>query len=240
MSTMTDPAGWEPEALHHIGYGMYVVSAASKGRANAQVANALMQVCADPVSVAVCLNKQNLTHKYVAASRRFAASVLSEGAPLSFIGRLGFKSGRDIDKLESVETVAGVTGIPIVTQYATASLEVEVKKELDVWTHTLFVGTVVASRVLGDGVPMSYGFYHSVKRGVTPKSAPSYVAQHDQMKEDSRMSKYKCTVCGYIYDPAAGDPDNGVAPGTSFADIPEDWTCPVCGAAKSEFEKVEE
>jgi rubredoxin len=47
-------------------------------------------------------------------------------------------------------------------------------------------------------------------------------------------------VCGYIYDPAVGDPDNGVAPGTSFEAIPGDWTCPVCGAAKSEFEKTEE
>ncbi len=50
--------------------------------------------------------------------------------------------------------------------------------------------------------------------------------------------KWKCTVCGYIYDPAVGDPDNGVPPGTSFEDIPDDWTCPECGADKSEFEKV--
>jgi len=50
--------------------------------------------------------------------------------------------------------------------------------------------------------------------------------------------KWKCTVCGYIYDPANGDPDNGVPPGTSFEDLPDDWTCPECGADKSEFEKV--
>ena len=52
------------------------------------------------------------------------------------------------------------------------------------------------------------------------------------------MDKYECTVCGYIYDPADGDPDNGVDPGTSFDDIQDDWTCPVCGADKSQFEKV--
>ena len=44
------------------------------------------------------------------------------------------------------------------------------------------------------------------------------------------MSKWECTACGYVYDPALGDPDNGVAPGTPFEDIPEDWTCPQCGA----------
>ena len=51
------------------------------------------------------------------------------------------------------------------------------------------------------------------------------------------MKKYTCVVCGYVYDPAAGDPDNGVAPGTAFADIPDDWTCPVCGAGKDDFTK---
>ena len=50
------------------------------------------------------------------------------------------------------------------------------------------------------------------------------------------MAKYVCTYCGYIYDPAAGDPENGIAAGTSFADLPDDWVCPVCGAAKEDFE----
>ena len=49
------------------------------------------------------------------------------------------------------------------------------------------------------------------------------------------MKKYVCNVCGYIYDPSAGDPDNGVAPGTAFEDIPDDWVCPECGVPKSEF-----
>ncbi|RFM20732.1 rubredoxin [Clostridium botulinum] len=47
--------------------------------------------------------------------------------------------------------------------------------------------------------------------------------------------KYLCEACGYIYDPEQGDPDNGVAPGTAFEDVPEDWVCPLCGLPKSEF-----
>ncbi len=54
------------------------------------------------------------------------------------------------------------------------------------------------------------------------------------------MKKYVCTVCGWIYDPVVGDPDNGVAPGTSFEDIPEDWVCPLCGVGKDEFEPTED
>jgi rubredoxin len=51
------------------------------------------------------------------------------------------------------------------------------------------------------------------------------------------MDKYVCSVCGYVYDPKDGDPDNGIKAGTSFKDLPGDWTCPVCGAAKDLFEK---
>jgi rubredoxin len=53
------------------------------------------------------------------------------------------------------------------------------------------------------------------------------------------MAKYKCIVCGYIYDPELGDPDGGVAPGTPFEEIPDDWVCPICGVGKSEFKKVD-
>jgi rubredoxin len=53
------------------------------------------------------------------------------------------------------------------------------------------------------------------------------------------MDKYICVICGYVYDPEAGDPANGVDPGTPFDKVPEDWVCPECGAGKSDFEKVE-
>ena len=52
------------------------------------------------------------------------------------------------------------------------------------------------------------------------------------------MKKYQCTICGYIYDPAKGDPDNGAAPGTPFESLPADWVCPDCGADKSLFEAM--
>lgn len=51
------------------------------------------------------------------------------------------------------------------------------------------------------------------------------------------MEKYVCDVCGYVYDPAVGDPDNGIAPGTKFEDLPADWVCPLCSMDKTHFEK---
>lgn len=54
------------------------------------------------------------------------------------------------------------------------------------------------------------------------------------------MKKYKCLMCEYVYDPAVGDPDNGVEPGTGFENLPSDWICPECGAGKDEFELIED
>jgi rubredoxin len=54
----------------------------------------------------------------------------------------------------------------------------------------------------------------------------------------STPAKYKCTVCGHVYDPAEGDPDSGIAPGTLFEDIPEDWVCPICGVGKGDYIKM--
>jgi len=54
------------------------------------------------------------------------------------------------------------------------------------------------------------------------------------------MAKWKCTACEYVYDPAKGDPDSGIPPGTAFEDLPDDWVCPVCGVPKDMFEKLEE
>ncbi|WP_438041398.1 rubredoxin [Sorangium sp. So ce128] len=54
------------------------------------------------------------------------------------------------------------------------------------------------------------------------------------------MKKYRCLVCGFVYDPAVGDPDTGVAPGTSFEDLPDSWMCPECGATKADFEPIDE
>ena len=63
----------------------------------------------------------------------------------------------------------------------------------------------------------------------------SAIVRTDRQGETA-MQKYVCVVCGYVYDPEEGDPDNGVAPGTAFADLPADWACPECGAGTEDFE----
>lgn len=224
-------------ALYKIGYGVYVVCSYEDDKINGQIANTIIQVSSEPPKVAVAINKKNLTHEYIQKSSVFTASILSQETPLNFIGQFGFKSGRDINKFEGVQYRKGDTGAPIVLDNALAYLEAKVTNSVNVGTHTLFIGDVVAAEILKEGEPMTYAYYHIVKRGSTPKTAPHYI---DVKKEEAKpkMSKYECTVCGYIYDPALGDPDGKIPPGTPFEKLPDDWTCPVCGAPKSDFKEV--
>lgn len=223
-------------ALHKISYGIYIVTSGAEGKFNGQIANSMFQVTSDPATVAISINKQNYTHALIQQSRKFTVSILSEAAPMTFIGLFGFKSGRDIDKFQNVKTKIGVTRIPIVLENAVSYLEVELEKDLDCGTHTIFVGNILEGDILSDAQPMTYAYYQKVKGGKSPKTAPTYVKEESQTVS-AAADKYVCSVCGYVYDPAAGDPDNGVAPRTKFEEVPETWTCPVCGADKSKFEK---
>ena len=226
------------KALHKLGYGMYVVSSRKGDRLNGQIANTVFQITSEPPTIAVSINKNNLTHQFITESKVFTASVLCQDTPLSFIGHFGFKSGRDIDKFDGINYKIGETQAPVVIDNAVAYMEAKVTQQVDVGTHTIFIGEVVDADVLTEEVCMTYDYYHQVKRGTTPKTAPVYI--EEKKVEALKAPKYRCTVCGYIYDPELGDPDGGIKPGTPFEELPDDWVCPVCGASKSQFERIEE
>jgi flavin reductase (DIM6/NTAB) family NADH-FMN oxidoreductase RutF/rubredoxin len=228
----------DTKALYKLGYGLYIVSSKKGKKINGQVANTVFQITSQPPTIAVSINKTNLTYQYIKQSRVFTASILAQDTPLAFIGHFGFKSGRDIDKFKGIKHKMGVTKAPIVTDHALAYLEAKVTQEVDAGTHSIFLGKLVGAEVIEEGEPLTYAYYHQIKRGTTHKTAPSYI--EEKKEEGTKMAKYRCTVCEYVYDPELGDPDGGIAPGMPFEDIPDDWVCPVCGAAKSEFEKIED
>jgi flavin reductase (DIM6/NTAB) family NADH-FMN oxidoreductase RutF/rubredoxin len=220
--------------LRKISYGMYVVCSKKDGKFNGQIANTVIQVSSDPATMAICINKQNLTHEYIQASKAFTVSILAKVTPLPFIGNFGFKSGRDIDKFVDIKTITGTTGIPLIQDWCLGYLEAEVIGEHDTGTHTIFLGKLIGAEVQKEGEPMTYAYYHQVKGGTSPQTAPTYIKE-EKPKGEKKMQKYKCEVCGYIYDPTKGDADNSVPIGTSFEDLPKDWVCPICGADKSVF-----
>ena len=229
----------DSKAFHKISYGLYLVCSKKGDKFNGQIANTVIQVTSDPPKIAVAINKENLTNEFIRESKVLTVSILSKEAPMKFIGHFGFKSGRELDKFEGMHYKVGVTGAPIIIENSIAYLETKVVGSLDVGTHTVFIGEVVGAEVIDEyEEPMTYAYYHEVKRGKSPKNAPTYIKEEkEEKKEVLKMAKYRCSVCGYVYNPEKGDPDSGIDPGTPFEEIPDDWVCPVCGASKDLFEK---
>ena len=226
-------------ALHKISYGLYIVTSGKDGKFNGQIANSMFQVTSDPATVAISINKENYTHGLIKLSRKFVVSILAQSAPMNFIGLFGFKSGRDINKLQNIKTKTGTSKVPIVLENTVAYIEVELEKELDCGTHTIFAGNIIEGDVISNEEPMTYAYYQQVKGGKSPKTAPTYMKEEPVAKSEQSTpaARYVCSVCGYVYDETLGDPDNSIAPGTKFEDLPQSWKCPVCGADKTKFEK---
>ncbi len=164
----------DTQAFHRLSYGMYVVASGFEGDCNAQIANTVFQITSDPPRMGISINKQNYTHDFLVRTGVFSVSVITEEADMVFIGRFGFRCGRDYPKLQGVRSMKGSTGVPIVTENACAFLEGKVVGSLDCGTHTLFLGEVIDAGLLGDQPPMTYSHYHLVKKGKSPKTAPTY------------------------------------------------------------------
>ena len=222
------------KSFQKIGYGVYIICSKSGVKINGQIANTAFQVTSEPATVAISINKLNLTHEFIKSSKVFSISILAKTAPMTLIGQFGFKSGRDMNKFEGINYKIGVTGVPIILDQTVSAIEAKVVNEMDCGSHTIFLGEIVDCEVLSDAEPMTYAYYHEVKGGKSPKTAPTYVKEEASQPVENKV-RFVCNVCGYIYDPAKGDPDNGVAPGTSFEALPDTWTCPICGASKKEF-----
>ncbi len=162
------------KAFQQLSYGLYVVCSSDGDKMNGQIANCVFQVTSSPPRIAVSLNKENLTHEFIQKSGEFSVSVLEESVPMKFIGLFGFKSGRDVDKLSHAGHEQGVTACPVVTEHTLSTMEAKVIGQFNVGTHTIFIGDVVSANVIREGTPLTYDYYHKVKRGKSPKNAPTY------------------------------------------------------------------
>ncbi|MFZ0034570.1 MAG: flavin reductase family protein [Sedimentisphaerales bacterium] len=164
------------ESLFSLNYGMCIVSSKKVDKFNGCIVNTVFQLTPEPPTVAVSINRQCLTHEYITDSRLFTVSILTQEAPMSFIGNFGFKSGRNTDKFKGVNYKTGQTGVPIILDNTVAFLEAEVTESIDVITHTLFIAKIVACETLDENAePMTYNYYRVIKHGGTPKTAATYI-----------------------------------------------------------------
>ena len=205
-------------AFFKLSYGLYVISALDGERRCGCVVNTFAQVTAEPAQVTVAVNKGNATADAIRRTGYFAAAVLTQDASLDLIGRFGFRSSRDEDKFDGVAYETDEHGTPYLTQDTNARFACKVVACHDVGTHWLFVAQVTQTQVLSGAPSMTYGYYHTVKKGLTPPKASSY-----QAPAAAKAAGWRCTVCGYIYE---GE------------ELPADFVCPVCGQPASVFEKL--
>jgi len=163
------------KALHEISYGLYVVASRRGDKVNGQIANTVFQITSKPPTLAVSINKENYTHEFIKESRSLTVNVLDQEAGMAFIGRFGFRCGRDIEKFDGIRHRLTQLGNPILEEHSTAFLEVKVEKEVDMGTHTVFIGEVTDCEIIREGEPMTYAYYHKVIKGKSPKAAPTYI-----------------------------------------------------------------
>ena len=222
----------ETNALFKVTYGLYLVCSGDKIKGNGYVCNTVMQVSAEPVLFTICCNKNNYTAELIQQHGAFSVSVLEQDCSADLIGVFGYKSGRDSDKMKGKDIRWGDTGVPIVLNESIAFLECKVTQTIDAGTHLMFIGETVQAEVLDNSKdPLTYAYYQQVRKGVSPKNAPTYIKPEvlEETSSAQDLKIYRCPVCGYDFE----DTEN-----QTFKDLPDDWTCPVCNAPKDAFEKV--
>jgi len=165
------------ETLHKISYGMYILCSGSNGKFNGQIVNTVFQITSEPANIAVSVNKENFTHEYLLSSKKFTVSILSKNAPMTLIGQFGFKSGRDTDKFKGIKSSKFMSGIPVVMDGSIGYIEAEIIGQQDCATHTIFIGKVINADITSTDEPMTYAYYHEVKKGTSPKAAPTYIKE---------------------------------------------------------------
>lgn len=210
--------------LRKLSYGMYVVSTYEKdtNKKVGCIVNTVTQVTSNNPIISICINKENYTNEVLKNTKKCAVSILSEETPKEIISKFGFFSSRDIDKFENIESII-VDNLTIITDKMCGYITGEVINIVDAQTHDIFLIRVDKGDILNEIDPMTYKYYHEVIKGTAPSKAPTYIEED----LENNGKKYRCTVCGHIYDEDIEK--------VKFDDLPEDWVCPVCGVSKDKF-----
>jgi flavin reductase (DIM6/NTAB) family NADH-FMN oxidoreductase RutF/rubredoxin len=243
------------KAFHKLSYGLYLIATRTGDKNFGYIGNTVFQVTSEPSQIAISCSKKNITTNKILESKIFTVSVLAKDASTALIGTFGFMSGDEINKFQNINTTTAVTGAPVVLDSSVAWFDCTVTSSLDLGSHILIVGEVQESGIVSDEEPLTYAWYREKYKMLSPKNSPTYIDKKQLEQEEvaekkkepvteevqmdeANMDIYTCTVCGYQYNPEDGDPTADIPPGTPFADLPEDYRCPICNAGKEYFTKT--
>lgn len=236
-----------------ISYGMYIVATGNRETKNAYIANTVFQVSSEPARIAISAHKENSTTDLLLETGYFTVSVLHQQTNKALIQDLGYKQGNK-DKFNGLSYFYTEHDVPVITEDSLAWFACKITGKIDVGSHWVIIGEALQAETLREDVPvLTYEYYRQVFKASSPEHAPTHISpehlkqsekpiedQSDKQKPsyEPNPSKYKCLMCSYVYDPLKGDSLSEVGPGTSFDDLPDDWTCPVCGVGKDLFEEI--
>ena len=205
------------DVLKKISYGVYVVSTLNGEKSTGCIVNSIMQITQDTIALSV--NHQNYTNECIKKYKKFAISILPQDIDDNIIPVFGFQSGREVDKFSSVE-YKSIQGINVIKD-SIGYLLCELIETVETSTHSVFLARILDCEMHENKTPMTYAYYHEVKKGKSPKTAPTYLEE----KTETAELAYRCKICGYIYK---GD----------ITKEPDTYICPICKKPKSFFEKV--
>ncbi len=199
----------DTKALFNIGYGLYVLTANEGTKDNGCIINTVMQVTSNPLQVSITVNKQNYTTAMIQRTKKFNVSMLTEKTDFETFKHFGYQSGATCNKFENYnDTKRSPNGVLYLTKNTNAFLSGYVKQELDLGSHILFIGQLVAAEVLSEEPSVSYAYY---QKNIKPKP------------QETKKSGWRCKICGYIYEGET---------------LPDDYICPLCKHGAVDFEKI--
>ena len=213
-------------ALFKLSSGLYIIGTKDNERNIGCVVNTVVQTTAKPVTLSVCINKDNYTNTCIKKKGEFAVSILSENIKENIIGTFGFSNSLEKDKYSGLSYGLTPSGMPYLTEGVTAFLQCKVLDTIENFTHTIFIAEVQEAENISNEKPMTYEYYHRVIKGKAPKNASTYIDETQETKESD--SSYKCSVCGYEFQGSKEE----------FEKLPNDYKCPLCGVEKSLFKKL--
>lgn len=206
------------KAMYKLSYGLFVLTAKDGDKDNGCIINTAIQAASEPNQLSICINKLNYTHDMVKKTGEFTVSILSQEAPFDLFKRFGFQSGRDVNKFDGFDSCKrGANGVYYVTEGTNAYISVKVSQEVDLGSHTMFIGEITDMEVLGDVPSVTYEYYLN---NIKPKPEDTGVAKDGQQEG---QVVWRCKICGYEY---VGE------------ELPADFICPICKHPASDFEKI--
>jgi len=205
--------------LYGISYGMYAVGVMDKDTPTGCIINTVCQITSENPILSISMSKKNYTYEVLERSDSFTLSIIHEQIAPEVLGTLGFKSGRNVKKFETIP-FEWFHNMPVLKD-SCGSLSLSILKRVDMETHVVYFARLIDTKAGNHTNPMTYAYYHKVRKGKAPKNAPTFM---QNAVTPAKETVYVCSVCGYEYH---GD----------ITKEPDGFVCPVCGYPKQVFVK---